>query len=436
MRIALLALTAALAGAPVRAQAQAPPPSPPPEQPMPPVDATPAEPDAATPEKKPATAGASPDGFVIQSDGGDYRLQLRAYAQFDGRFYPGDDEGSATNTFLLRRVRPILQGTVAQHFEFAVAPDFGGGTTVLQDAYLDARYSPKARVRVGKFKPPIGLERLQSATNIAFVERAFPTSLVPNRDVGVQLHGELGGGVVAYAIAVFEGAPDGGSVDLDTNDGKDLAGRVFLSPFKKGTSPLKDLGFGIGGSVGDQSGAPPSYRSGGQLTIVSYATGAAADGRRTRIVPQLSLYSGPLGLMAEYARASALVTPSGGPRTEVVTQAWQATATWTLSGEPASFTGVRPANPFDPSQGHWGALELAARVNHFEIGDDAITTGLIDPTRSVEEAFAWAVGVNWYLNRNVKQVVSFERTTFERGAAAGADRPGENALFFRTQLSF
>jgi phosphate-selective porin OprO/OprP len=261
MKTASLALGLALASVALGAQTPAPSPAPP-------------------AEKKPATAAAGPDGFVIQSDAGDYRLQFRAYAHFDGRFYPGDEAAAATDQFVLRRVRPILTGTVARNFDFTIMPDFGGGTTVLQDAFLDVRYSPKARLRVGKFKAPVGLERLQSATAIAFVERAFPTGLVPNRDLGAQVFGDLGGGVVSYAVGVFNGALDGGSSDGDASDGKDVAARVFVSPFRRGSSPLKDLGFGVAGTIGQQSGALPAYRSNGQLTIASYVTGAVADGRR------------------------------------------------------------------------------------------------------------------------------------------------------------
>jgi phosphate-selective porin OprO/OprP len=386
---------------------------------------------------KPATAAAGAEGFVIQSEGGDYSLALRGYAQLDGRFYAGDDAGVATDQFLLRRVRPILQGTVAKHFDFNLTPDFGGGTAVIQDAYLDVRYSRKAWLRFGKFKVPLGLETLQSDTSIALVERALPSAVVPVRDVGAQVSGDLDGGVVSYAVGVFDGALDGASADLDTNDGKDLDARLFVSPFRKGSSRLKGLGIGIAGSVGDQTGALPSYRSGGQLTIASYVAGVTADGRRRRLAPQLWLYSGPFGLMAEYAQSDAFVrNAAGGERTEVRVRAWHTTATWTLTGEPASFTGVRPRDAFDAGAGHWGAFELGARVNGFEIGDEAFGAGVFDPEGSVRDAFAWGVVVNWYLNRHVKQVVSYERTTFSGGAAGGADRPDENALFFRTQFSF
>ena len=387
-------------------------------------------------EKKTPLASASAEGFVMQSESGDFRLQVRGYVQFDGRFFSGDKGALAIDTFALRRVRPIVQGTVGKYFDFNVTPDFGGGTTVLQDAYLDVHYSPKARIRVGKFKSPVGLERLQSATAITFVERAFPTAIVPNRDVGIQLHGELAGGVVAYAAALLDGAPDGGSVDFDLSDGKDLAGRIFLSPFKKGNSSLKDLGFGIAGTTGKQAGPLPAYRSNGQVSIITILTGTTYDGTRKRYSPQLSFYSGSFGLLAEYAQSESKVKKADGTRVTLEGKAWQATVTVALTGDKASHAGVRPTKPFDPGKGQWGGIELAARVNGIELGSEAISAGLVDPTKSVRKAFAWAVGVNWSLNRNVKQVVDFERTSFTGGAAAGKDRDPENAIFIRTQISF
>ena len=97
---------------------------------------------------------------------------------------------------------------------------------------------------------------------------------------------------------------------------------------------------------------------------------------------------------------------------------------------------MRPKRPFDPGKGQWGAIELAARVNAIELGRQALDGGLIDPSKSVREASAWAVGLNWSLNRNVKQMVDYERTTFTGGAASGKDREPENAIFIRTQVSF
>jgi len=390
---------------------------------------------AQGPDVPKLTAGS--EGFVLRSSSGDFRLQLRGYVHFDGRFFPSDAGRLTTDTFLLRRVRPIFAGTVGRHFEFQIMPDLGAGTTVLQDAWLDVNYSPKARVRIGKFKSPVGLERLQSATALAFVERAYPTALVPNRDIGVMLHGDLAGGVVAYAAGIFDGAPDGGSIDLDTNDSKDLAGRLHLSPWKRGSTAFKGLGFGIAGTTGKQTGALPAYRSGGQVSLLTLVQGITADGTRQRLSPQLSFYSGSFGLQAEYAWSETWVKKaSTGSRALFSGEAWQATATFALTGEKATYSGVRPSEAFEPGKGKWGALELAARANGLELGTEAFREGIVDPAKSVRKAFAWAVGLNWHLSRNVKQVVDFERTTFTGGAADGEDRPAENALFIRTQVSF
>ena len=46
------------------------------------------------------------------------------------------------------------------------------------------------------------------------------------------------------------------------------------------------------------------------------------------------------------------------------------------------------------------------------------------------------MGLNWSLNRNLKQLLDFERTSFKGGAADGEDRTPENAIFIRTQSGF
>jgi phosphate-selective porin OprO/OprP len=434
MRTAFLAMIAAavLAATPLRGQdppaAQASP-----EPPQPP-DTKPAE-----QEKKPPVS-VGPDGFTLQSENGDFKLQLRGLLQLDGRFYLSDERALAVDTFLVRRARPILTGTVTRYFDFNFTPDFGAGNAVIQDAYLNAKGSPKLQVRVGKFKPPIGIEHLQGDPYLAFVERALPAALEPSRDVGIQLHGELGKGALAYALGVFDGTPDGASVDADVNDSKDLVGRVFLSPFRNGASALKGLGFGVSASTGKQTGALAvlaPYRTGGQIIFFNYlVTASNPAGTRTRISPELSFYSGPLGLLAEHVWAEGRLQQTGTSRFDKLqNKAWQATVTVMLTGEDAAYEGVQVKRPFDPAKGQWGALQLAARVNGFEADPDGFSLGYADITKSARKAKAFGLGLNWYLNRNIKQVVSFEHTSFE-GGDAGGDQKDENVILLRAQLGF
>jgi phosphate-selective porin OprO/OprP len=382
-------------------------------------------------EKKPP-ASVGKDRFVIESADGDFRLRLGGVLQFDGRFYLSSGEG--VDTLLLRRVRPIFQGTVGRRFDFYLMPDFGEGKTVLQDAYLDVHCAKGVALQIGKFKSPVALERLLLDVDIVFVERAFPTDLAPNRDLGLQLHGELGEGLLSYAFGVFNGVPDGAIGDVDTNSSKDVEGRVFLKPFRRTSNPLQGLGLGIAGTRGREDGALPSFRTPGQLLYFSYASSALASGLRTRILPQASFYGGPLGLLGEYARTSQWVRK--GTETERFSnEAWEATATLLLTGEKASPTGIRPRHPFAPEEGQWGAFELALRISRLDVDPGIFAHGFADSQTSARQARSWGVGMSWYLNRNLRFVVDFVRTTFQGGGRSG-DREPEDALLFRSQVAF
>src|SRR5262245_36474409 len=142
-------------------------------------------------QKTPDTDGdASPafvarwnNGITIESDDEKFKLQLGALVQADGRFVPAGKVPPSSDTFLMRRVRPIIQGRVAEYFEFRLMPDFAGSNVVLFDAYIDTKFSERFRVRVGKDKTPIGLEQLYADYSLLFPERTLASNLVPNRDV-------------------------------------------------------------------------------------------------------------------------------------------------------------------------------------------------------------------------------------------------------------
>lgn len=377
------------------------------------------------------------DGFSLQSEDGSFKLKLSGYLQVDGRFYLGDDANAGVDTFVLRRARPIVSGTVGQYFDFNITPDFGGGSATLQDAFLDARFRPAFRVKLGRFKAPVGLERLQSGAVLTFIERGLPTGLVPNRDLGFQLHGEIGRGVVSYQVGIFDGAPDGGSADTDSSDGKDLEGRLFFQPFRNGASAaLKGLGIGVAGTSGTQLGSVPSYKTVGQLTFFSYAPSVTADGRRTRGTPQASYQNGPLRLLAEWVSSRQGLRKGPAETLTATHRAWQGLASYVVSGETPAAGVVTPKRPFDPARGGWGAVELAARYGVLELDADVFALGYADPAKSARTARAWGVGITWYLTRNVKYVANYDHTRFEGGAAAGAPREAENALLLRAQVSF
>lgn len=398
---------------------------------------------AATRARSAATLTVGPDGATWRAADQNFQLKLRGYVHEDARYFDGAAH-AGVNSFVLRRVRPVIEATAFRKYSLRLMPDFGGGSVVLQDAYIDMAFARPINLRFGKFKPPVGLERLMSATAMPFVERAFPTALVPNRDIGVQLSGDVWGGTVAYAAGAFNGVDDGASADTDANDNKEFAARIFIKPFVNSPGALRNIGLGISATRGEQHGsltAPglAGYRTPGQNSFFSYrSNGQAAgtviaDGNRTRIVPQGSLYLGRISAIGEYVVARHEVRLNTELQ-EIENRAWEVSTGYVLTGEDAGERGVRPANPFDPANRKWGALELTARMHALAI-DDAAFPLLADPARSATEASAWGVGLNWYLNQNVKFVVNYDRTTFEGGGANGTDRQRETAIFSRIQFA-
>jgi phosphate-selective porin OprO/OprP len=397
---------------------------------------------AAAKDKVTATASAK-DGFSLKSADGRYALRFRGYFQGDGRMFPSTDVSAGVDNLLIRRARPILEATVGRYFDFRLMPDFGGASPTIFDAYWDGKFAPQFTVRAGKFKPPVGLERLQSATDIAFAERGLPTNLVPSRDIGLQVAGDISEGVLAYQVGVFNGVPDLANGGDDLSDAKDFAARIFVQPFRSGS--LRGLGLGVGGSTGIERGSVtstglPSYRTPGQQTFFRYNSSSTApantvyaNGKRQRLSPQAYFYTGPLGLLGEYVITRNEVTRAGATA-ELEHTAWQATGSFFLTGEHAGFRSPTPKRAFDLREGGFGAVELVARYGQLTL-DEASFPTYATITASAQQAEAWGVGVNWHFSRAVKVAVNYEHTTFTGGSATG-DREAENAVITRFQTSF
>ena len=396
------------------------------------------EADAET-AKNAATVTADTGGFTIKSNDGNFLLKIGADLQVDNRTYFGTGSGSFVDTTLLRRVRPTISGTVYKYVDFFFRPDFGQGTTVIYDAYAELRYFDFAKVRVGKFKPPVGLERLQSDDDTTFVERGLPTLLVPSRDIGYQISGDVVKRRVAYAVGVFNGVPDNSLTDAAVSDHRDYAGRIFLTPFlPDDRNPLSGLGIGIGASSGNVDGeALPSYKTFGQNSFLPFASGVSEAGHRTRLAPGGYYYLGGFGLYSEYGLTEEGLQ-KGTLRRDIAFRAWQVATSFILTGEKKGFTSPTPKRNFDLKNHGWGAVELAVRVGNFSAEPGLFNYGFASVTTAPRSAHEWVGGVNWYLNRLFRTSLDYGHTNFGGGAtaAAGGNRLPEKALILRFQINF
>ncbi len=404
---------------------------------------------AAAAPKPPVISAA--DGRVeIASADGANSLRLRGLVQGDYRWY--DSANDPADTFLLRRARLVFEGKFNNIFSYVVQPEFAGTVQIL-DANVNIAISPELNVRVGKFKTPVGLEQLQSDPVAFFNERSIATNLTPNRDVGIQLQGDVFNKTLNYTVALLNGVPDGGNnvtggTDFDRD--KAVVTRLFATPFiNNKDSVLNGLGIGLAATVGDYattSGRTAAYRTDGQQTFFTYESSVLAAGQNLTWSPQAYYYRGSLGILAEYVASSIEVQRTAAlPVREVENFGYNLSIGYVLTGEESTYRGVTPKTIFKPSAGTWGAFEVVARISGLDVDDGVFNGGtagrLADANVSATKLTAVGLGLNWYLSRSVRVGLNLYQNKFDLApnatpAANALISDDETAFISRLQLSF
>ena len=388
-------------------------------------------------------------GLSVTSADKQYGVNLRAYGQLDNRTYLDSGRNGTTNTFLVRSLRPIMEAKMTDYFNGRIMLDFGKGATTVLDAYVDFHPIPGNQIvnfRAGEFKSPVGIERAESEQELEFVERGLTTNLVPYRDTGLMAYGSLIPDQLEYQIGVLNGATDGSSAITQVNTGDydnhyDFAGRLLAYPLRwTSFEPARGLGVALAGTYGTHTGTAGTpqltsgYTSIGQSKFFGYTTNTFASGTQWRFNPQVLYYKGPFGGFGEYVADSQEVQ-NGATHRVIRNDGWIATASWVLTGEDASFDGVKPENPLTVGKPGWGAWELVARAGGLKIDADAFPL-FASATASAREASEFGGGINWYANNSLKVNFDYMLTRYDGGAAAGHDRPDERVFLTRTQFRF
>ena len=139
---------------------------------------------------------------------------------------------------------------------------------------------------------------MQDTRYTTFTELGLTGNLSPQRDLGVQVGGNLYYDWITYAGGIFDGAADhenpyGGSATAGyENNNVGGTGRIFVTPFNDTSiEPLQGLGIGYAASYGKEKGTDmPSYVTTGQAPIFSIIAMSSAAGPQLRTEPQAYYY--------------------------------------------------------------------------------------------------------------------------------------------------
>lgn len=421
---------------------------------------------ADTAKKGDAFLSAGPGGFILSSADKNWSLKIGGLVQLDSRDYFEDQKIPQSNTLAIRRARLQLDAGLGPLAKLRLQTDLASSTIV--DAYGDLKLAPWATLRLGLFKTPLSLERWRSDPARDFVELGYSSYLVTDRDTGAWLELADADQVFSIGAGIFNGSFGTGNVvnsEVDGDD-KDVVAKIFTHPFRAIDSVnLRDIGLGLAASAGNHSVTnltsffvpPYNVRSLGQYAyIFGISRNGAVDGANLRLVPQAYAYLGRLSFLGEYVHSADMVRyyigssfpPPPANVTLISNEAYQVQLGWVLTGEDASFSGLR----LSQNSHSWGALQLVGRVqgvnfdrdafNQYDAAGAVSAARLIDPHNFVSGVRSWGLGLNYVPASNIKLLLDWEESSFTDGATRSeapfspADRETEKVLFTRAQFTF
>jgi len=141
-------------------------------------------------------------------------------------------ENVTKHSFGFERVRVGVNGNIPYDFSYYVVLElspFIAGNPYLLDAFVTYGRYKWAKVSLGSFKTPFGLETNTACNSLLTAYRSTATlqTVAPFRDIGLMLMGGTAETKLQYQLGFMNG---NGLGRLDNNNKKDVVGRVLFRP--------------------------------------------------------------------------------------------------------------------------------------------------------------------------------------------------------------
>ena len=416
---------------------------------------------AGTPSS-PATARIDAGKPVITTADGRLTASLLAVMQFDVADYFQDNAGPLASDFrrggaagdtaharnlqdgsTFRRARFGVAGKAFGDFEYTALFAFDGAGSEdnghIQELWLQYSGFKPAHIRVGAFRPSLGLEDQGSTNGMPFLERPAST------DIGASLAGgdfREAAQVVAnndrfYAAGSVTGrlvTTAGAATVQPYRDPLGFIGRVAAVAYRSDDALVH---LGAHGSYGDRpantagpdaTGATPlgtiqlrerpELRVDGTRLVDTGALSAAhaySAGAEGAVEYRNLLLQGEYEFIGIDRGNPAYVNPRF--------TGFYVEGTWVITGQRRryntgnfAFDGPAVTDSFNPLAGHWGAWELAGRYSGLNLNAGAGAPGTapaIDAVRGGSQHIVTAA-LNWYLDPIIRVMFEYQHVAIDR----------------------
>ena len=366
------------------------------------------------------------------------------YAGYHRRGAGRYDYNSGTD---IRRGRFGFDGTFNKYFKYRIEAEFVKNTTNLLDAYVQYTGVKNFVFTVGQQKAPYGLEANTSDAVNSFLERGMA-----NAAFGAVGAERRVGATVAYqtdklnaTFGVFGSGEAVQRTEATPDETYGVNARVTWDPIwdtnkdlHLGASAFKVAGI-TSHTISGLGDRPGSRVDGGRLVSINI-NGTAPSGGIPTGARNATYYGlegagvfGPFSVQGEYNHLS---IDRFGAAPTVNVDGYYVFGSWFLTGESRTFKNgnvdkLKPFRDFSPGGG-WGAWEVLARYDVLDLTDAGFQS--IGGKAVNRKGQTWTLGLNWYLNPNLRITANYIRfkgenspLVFPPPAAAALNGPGTTA---------
>ena len=364
--------------------------------------------------------------LVMSSPTSKYKLWFDIRAQADAAVFFGapDYADAIGNGTSIRRARFAVKGQIDENWYGEFDMDLANGLAEIKDAIVRYTGIPNLDLQVGNFKENFSIQRNTTSRYLQFMERPMVCSaLTPSRHLGFNAKYAkdwiwLSAGAFTQEVAGQEEWTNvaDNNKDFGRNSGYSLTAKVVFRPLYK----LENASLHIGGAY--------SYRT----SLVSEATGEwgtyRASARNstsinrkkyldTNNLPGLDHHNlwtvelaghwGGLRYEAAYIADNVLFKKDAVDPTPKTFSGWYAQAGYLLFGGRQRYDANGGKYTKVERGRKWGDVELCARYEYCNLNSGSVFGG---------SAEAYAAGLNFWVNENVKMQVNWQFNNNDRYA--------------------
>ena len=388
------------------------------------------------------------DGILVfQNKEQNYKFWFDIRVQGDAAVFFGYDKNLTEigNGMLMRRTRFAVKAQLDKNWYGELDTDWTSGTPEIKDAYIAFTGVKNLEIKAGNFKENFSIQRNTTSRYLQFMERPMVTYLAPSRHMGINVKYSLpalwaSAGVFGPALedAETQTAIEDGNKDYGLDCGLSYTGKIVYRPLHK----MKDASLHIGAAVSYRN---PKTSSTDGYNAVRYSTRNTTAINRKKFLDTDAIqylnnelawtfelaghykglrYEGAYIARKPFVDEAKWEAKVGAAPEFTPAWGWYVQAGYLLFGGNQNYDAGGAKYTRTNNGKSWGDIELCARVEYCDFNISKYVMG--------GSAYAYSLGLNFHVTRNVKFVINYQYNDNDIFANGKGKQNGKDQGKFKT----